>query len=105
MEHLDLPQEIFDPTVIVQIYNTIGSTRKIAAKYKVKTYTIARIRGGTRQYQAIIENYLKQMQIYLWRQQYGYDPLTNYYPPPWGKENHTPEKISEHANADLKNCA
>ena len=89
------------PANIVQIYNTPGRTRDIASKFKISRSTVARIKGGTGIYRDVILDYQAKTLRHLWRQDYGYDIISNYYPPPWGKENHTPEKIQ----GNLKNAS
>jgi hypothetical protein len=76
----------FDKAIIVEIFNSPLRTRALAAKYKCTTGEIARIKGKAEPYAEIIKDYSKQMARFLFRREYGYDPISKSTAPPWGKK-------------------
>lgn len=63
---------------IIEIFNALGTTKQIATKYCLPTGTIAKIKGGTGIYSAVITDYKRQMYAHLTAGVFGYDP--NYKP-------------------------
>jgi len=86
-----MDMQITDKPTVIEIYNSKGGTRMLADRYsyklsiKIRTRTISEIKNGTGFYEPIIKEYKFEMARFLFRRQYGYDPIKKYYPPPFGK--------------------
>jgi len=95
-----MDMQITDKPTVIEIFNSKNKSTKALAKqysYKlnvdIRTRTISEIKGGTGFYEPIIKEYKFEMARFLFRRQYGFDPIKKYYPPPFGKS--TPDQFKK----------
>ena len=59
---------------VVEIFNTHGTTRKLAAKFSVSILVISQIKNGRGPFQVIISDYKKQALLHIQKGRFGCDP-------------------------------